>query len=208
MSESMSQLSVIKKRYLYPLIVGIRLVIGLVFMQMGAQKIVYEDFYAKGFPIRIADFLSSLQSHEAFWDLLAVGEISIGLLLVTQRFATLGALALFPMIISLYVITSQGPGTFKIVTGGFLLLNILLLAWDYRKLRVLFGGNYTLTDDRSPRRFSDIMIATGITSFVAGFVCKIHHLDDIHVVLTITSYLIFAFIPLRYAYSKFKRWIN
>lgn len=67
---------------------------------------------------------------------IAVSELAVGLLLLTRRLATLGALMLFPMITGILVITIslQWRGT-PYVNAVFLLLNGALLAYDYPRLR-------------------------------------------------------------------------
>lgn len=60
------------------------------------------------------------------------------LLLVVPRTSFIGALAYFPLILNIFVITvsMHFQGT-PFITGLMLLANIYLLCWDYDKLKYL-----------------------------------------------------------------------
>lgn len=75
-----------------------------------------------------------------YWQFLGVAQCLAGFLLLTQRFATLGALLFLPIIANIFVITlSYDFGGTPVITGLMLLANALLLAWDWPTLRVLVG---------------------------------------------------------------------
>ena len=73
-----------------------------------------------------------------YWEFLGWSQLIAGLLLMTQRYATLGAVVFFPIILNIFVITISYyfAGT-PIITGLLLLANIFLLLWDYRRLAPL-----------------------------------------------------------------------
>lgn len=66
---------------------------------------------------------------------IAISEVGTGLLLLTRRFATVGALMLVPMLVSIIVITTglHWQGTPYLV-AAFLLLAVILLVYDAPKL--------------------------------------------------------------------------
>ena len=74
-------------------LVGIRIVVGLVFMMMGSWKIGREtgDYHMGG---RIGELFNFLATVPVWWALIGWTQIVAGVLLVTQRFATVGALVL------------------------------------------------------------------------------------------------------------------
>lgn len=84
-------------------------------------------------------FFETLYRSGLYWEFLGWGQLLAALLLMTQRFATLGALMFLPIIVNIFVITLsyEFAGT-PIVTGLMLAGNIFLLTWDYPKLRILF----------------------------------------------------------------------
>ncbi len=66
-------------------------------------------------------------------------QILAGFLLLTQRFAILGAVIFFPIIVGIFVITmSYNFGITRIITGLMLLANVYLLLWDFKTLRYVF----------------------------------------------------------------------
>lgn len=75
-----------------------------------------------------------------YWKFLGVGQFIAGFLLMTQRYAKLGALMFLPIIANVFVITISYDfkGT-PIITGLMLLANILLVLWDWDELKMLFN---------------------------------------------------------------------
>ena len=70
-----------------------------------------------------------------YWKFLGWGQLIAGFLLMTQRFATLGALIFFPVTLNIFFITmSYSFGGTPIITGLLVLATIFLLLWDYNKL--------------------------------------------------------------------------
>ncbi len=75
-----------------------------------------------------------------YWKFLGVGQVVAGFLLMTQRYAKLGALMFLPIISNIFVITVSYDfkGT-PVITGLMLLANILLVLWDWDELKILFN---------------------------------------------------------------------
>lgn len=82
---------------------------------------------------------------------IAGSQVIAGLLLLTQRFATLGAILTFPILLNIFMVTVslKWQGT-PYVNAFFLLLNTWLLAYDYHKLK------FILTD--KPRELKSISL--------------------------------------------------
>ena len=75
-----------------------------------------------------------------YWKFLGIGQVVAGFLLMTQRFAKLGALMFLPIISNIFVITVSYDfkGT-PVITGLMLLANVLLVLWDWDELKILFN---------------------------------------------------------------------
>lgn len=75
-----------------------------------------------------------------YWKFLGIGQVLAGFLLMTQRYAKLGALMFLPIISNIFVITVSYDfkGT-PVITGLMLLANILLVLWDWDELKILFN---------------------------------------------------------------------
>lgn len=75
-----------------------------------------------------------------YWKFLGIGQVVAGFLLMTQKYAKLGALMFLPIISNIFVITLSYDfkGT-PVITGLMLLANILLVVWDWDELKILFN---------------------------------------------------------------------
>lgn len=91
-------------------------------------------------------FFEILYRSGLYWNFLGWSQLLAGLLLMTQRFAAIGALVFFPIILNIFVITVSYSfkGT-PVITGLMLLANIFLLLWDYQKFMPLIGMGGTET---------------------------------------------------------------
>jgi uncharacterized membrane protein YphA (DoxX/SURF4 family) len=115
-------------------IFAIRCFLGSIFVFSGLAKLIPDFPNSIGPPwleARLEPYGLAL-----FARFIAVTELAVGLLLLSRRFATLGALMLFPMITGILVttISLEWRGT-PYVNTVFLLLNATLLAYDYPRLR-------------------------------------------------------------------------
>ena len=91
-------------------------------------------------PIKSAWHLfETLYQSGLYWEFLGWSQLLAGLLLMTQLYATLGAVIMLPITINIVVITlSYSFGGTPVITVLLLLANILLVLWEYDKLLPLF----------------------------------------------------------------------
>ena len=83
-------------------------------------------------------FFEMMYQSGLYWQFLGWAQLLAGLLLLTQRYALLGALAYVSIIVNIFVITiSYDFGGTSVITGLMLLAGLLLLAWDWNRLRVV-----------------------------------------------------------------------
>lgn len=69
-----------------------------------------------------------------YWKFLGWSQLIAGALLLTQRFATLGAVMFLPVSLNIFFITLSYYFAYTpVLTGLMLLANIGLLLWDYQK---------------------------------------------------------------------------
>lgn len=73
-----------------------------------------------------------------WWKFLGLGQLIAGFLLMTQRYAKLGALMFLPVISNVFVITISYDfrGT-PVITGLMLIANIMLILWDWDEIKIL-----------------------------------------------------------------------
>ena len=127
----------------YPtVIILIRVFLGLIFFGAGMSKLYFEHkFLGIIGPVWLEDELTQygLGMYARF---IASAQVITGLLLFSQRFATLGALLLFPILLNILMVTVslEWQGT-PYVNGALLLLNIWLLLYDWSKLKFIFSDH-------------------------------------------------------------------
>lgn len=102
----------------------------------------------------IQQFFRVMHDSGLYWQFIGWIQIVAGVLLLTQRFAKLGALIFFGIIVNIFVITVsyEFTGT-PLVTGLMVLATIYLLVWDLPTLLMLVRHEGTLR--RQPLRVID-----------------------------------------------------
>lgn len=85
-------------------------------------------------------FFEVLYQTGIYWQFLGWAQLIAGFLLMTQRYAKLGALVNFPILLNVFVITiSMEFGGTPIITGLMLLANLLLIVWHWGELKSLLN---------------------------------------------------------------------
>lgn len=102
----------------------------------------------------------------------AWSQVGVGLLLLSQRFATLGTIMLLPMIANILIVTVslKWQGT-PYVNGFLLALNLFLLAADYHKIKFLFFDDAQILRQTRFRRgyaMIDVLWLAGFVLCLAG----------------------------------------
>ncbi len=143
------------------LVYGIRWFLGILFTISGLAKLIPHFPNTMG-PTNL-EFLLEPHGLALYARFIATAEVGTGLLLLTRRFATLGALFLVPMLANIIVITYSlhWQGTPYLV-AGFLVLALILLAWDYPKLAALIGNRPAPLPATIPGLVRPVFWATGL----------------------------------------------
>jgi uncharacterized membrane protein YphA (DoxX/SURF4 family) len=130
---------------------AIRLFLGIIYFTAGMSKVI-DGFPGVIGPVWLEDRLAPY-GLGLFARFIAVSEIGIGVMLLTRRFATLGAIALVPMQVCILMVTISlhWRGT-PFVLLSFLLLNAVLLAYDYPKWKFLLLEGHPGGGSQPPRR--------------------------------------------------------
>ena len=85
-----------------------------------------------------AYFFEMMYQSGLYWQFIGVAQCVVGLLLLTQRYAVLGALGFVAIMSNIFVITlSYNFAGTPVITGLMLLAGLLFLAWDWNQLRVV-----------------------------------------------------------------------
>ncbi len=125
-------------------IVYTRYLIGAAFVFASLIKIKGHRFTSEdgsAAPLHSAwHFFETLYRSGLYWQFLGVAQLVAGLLLMTQRYARLGALLFLPIVVNIFVITlSYDFGLTPVITALMLLANLLLVWWEWPALRVLLN---------------------------------------------------------------------
>ena len=137
--------SVRSKSWINTFVILTRYLIGFAFIPSGLKKIMGERFTQISIDNPIGLFFEALYMSGAYWNFIGWAQVIAALLLMTQRFATLGAICFFFIVSNIWVITISlhFSGTW-VITSLLLMAVIMLLAWDYHKLKyIFFGENYS-----------------------------------------------------------------
>lgn len=138
-----------QKIWLQIAIIYTRYLIGGAFVFASLIKIKGERFTnvkGAGSPFHSPEhFFETMYQSGVYWQFLGVMQLLAGLLLMTQRYALLGALLFLPIIANIFVITvSYDFGYTDVITGAMLLATVGLLAWDWNRLRIVFNQSVIL----------------------------------------------------------------
>lgn len=124
----------------------LRYLIGFAFVFASFVKIKGERFTQIPPTEPIGYFFEAMYSTGFYWQFLGWGQFIAGALLMTQRFATVGAVVFFPIILNVFMITHAidfGMGT-PVITTLMLLGTVYLLLWDYKKYAILFKQDHLI----------------------------------------------------------------
>jgi len=120
---------------------GLAIFLGLIFFSSGMAKLFYlHKFPGLIGPVWLEDVLSK-HNLGLFARFIAYSQVSMGFLLLTFRFRTIGAIMLLPMLLNIFLITvSQNWVGTPYLIAIFLVLNLWLLWFDHKKLLPLITG--------------------------------------------------------------------
>ena len=150
-------------------IIYTRYLIGAAFVFASVIKIKglrFISFDGASEPIHsLNHYFETMYQSGIYWQFIGWGQLLAGTLLMTQRYAKLGAILYFPIITNIFVITiSYNFANTPIVTGLMLLANMLLIFWDWNELRILVKLPYISPNASSIEKYK-IWELTGLALF-------------------------------------------
>jgi hypothetical protein len=112
----------------------LRYLIGAAFVFPSVPKILGQRFTSISTDDPAGFFFEAMYRTGFYWNFLGWAQLVAALLLMTQRFAVLGAMCFFPIILNIWLITWSlaFKGTW-LITFLMWLANLYLLVWDYRR---------------------------------------------------------------------------
>jgi hypothetical protein len=116
-------------------------------------------------------FFEVLYQTGLYWQFIGWAQLLAGFLLMTQRYAKLGALVNFPILLNVFVITiSMEFGGTPFITGMMLLANAMLLIWHWGELKSLINLPYQ-AEPKDQEENKPLWAITGLLLFLftAGY---------------------------------------
>ncbi|UKJ09337.1 hypothetical protein [Solitalea lacus] len=159
------------KHWLNIFIIYSRYLIGGAFVFASFVKIKGERFYGSDGthnPVNsMPHFFETLYQSGIYWQFLGWSQLIAGMILMTQRFATLGALLFYPIILNIFLITISYnfKGT-PFITCLMLLANTLLIIWDLHKFKPLLNNQNRVETFTHPVEKNNIWMFLGIILFI------------------------------------------
>jgi hypothetical protein len=116
-------------------------------------------------------FFEMMYQSGMYWQFLGWAQLVTGLLLLTQRYATVGAVLFLPIIANIFVITLSYDFAYTpVITGLMLWATVLLLLWDWNRLRVLL--NLPVREETTSPLFESplwVVVGAVLFGFTAGY---------------------------------------
>ncbi|MBC7777682.1 MAG: hypothetical protein H7246_19765 [Phycisphaerae bacterium] len=164
--------------------ISLRYLLGSSFVHASIFKILGIRFTLKsgeGAPINtLAHFFEAMYQSGIYWYFIGWGQLIAGFLLMSQIFSTLGAIAFFPIMLNIFIITIKFENTnILIITSLILLANIYLLLWDWNKLKFIVlpkPDNYS--DNNAEFLQRKVWIYLGVLFFLITVLIRIFKIKN------------------------------
>ena len=126
-----------------------------------------------------------MYSSGLYWRFIGIAQFITGCLLITQRYAKLGAILFLPIIANVFVITiSYNFNGTPFITGLMLLSTLFLIYWDWNTFKILFNKKPIITNTKRLENDS-LWMYIGIIYISITILLKVFFLN---------KYIIFGFL--------------
>jgi uncharacterized membrane protein YphA (DoxX/SURF4 family) len=113
-----------------------RILLAIAFIPTGTVKLLGHRFTTIPVTDPVGAYFEAMYQTGFYWNFLGAGQVAAGILLLIPATVTLGAVAFFPIILNVTVVTwSIGFRGTIYITALMLLASLFLLCWDYDRLR-------------------------------------------------------------------------
>ena len=129
-----------KSTIYYYIIIFLRIVGGTVFIPSGLLKIQGKRFSYFCPEMYSGTFFNKLHHTGFYWSFLGFCQLLTAFLLFSQRYTVLAALMFFSICTNIFIFTLSVGLVDKAVIMVFMMsVALLLIAWDWKSIRLLFG---------------------------------------------------------------------
>lgn len=146
--------SVTRNRFLQLFTAFTRILLAIGFIPPSYKKIIGQPFTVLPDSHPVGHYFNALYQTGFYYEFIGWGQMIAALLLLFPRTAHLGALAFFPIILNIAVLTSSvGFVGTNYITALMLLACTYLLAWDYDRLKPILFYRRKENSDRFKFQF-------------------------------------------------------
>jgi uncharacterized membrane protein YphA (DoxX/SURF4 family) len=132
-------------------VVNLRIFLGFAFVPAGLKKVLEQPFTDPNSRGIFHEFLHAFHATGAFYQFVGVMQLAAAVLLMSQRFATAGALLALPIFGAVTMFCWSTRAYFTAVMVTLMLLGIVgLLVWDFHKWRGVFASDERASDVHFP----------------------------------------------------------
>jgi uncharacterized membrane protein YphA (DoxX/SURF4 family) len=157
-----------RRRWLHLAVANLRILIAFAFLPAGLKKVTGQPFTDAGTSGAFHDFLHAFHATGFFYGFVGAVQLTAAALLVSQRFALLGALIALPVLAAILAFCwSTGVVPTAIVVTLMTVATVGLIAWDGHRLRALIGDAPIAAAPAAP-------IATGLWTACGVAVCLLY----------------------------------
>jgi len=140
-----------EKRWLHIFVIVLRILIGFAFIPAGLKKISGQVFTDPENTGLFHDFLHTFHGTGGFYRFVGAMQLLAAVLLITQRFATVGAIILTPILATILVFCWSTMVVPTATVVSLMSLGLLfLLLWDFHKWKPLFLADGEQVDLQIP----------------------------------------------------------
>ncbi|MGG5208608.1 DoxX family protein [Chryseobacterium sp. MIQD13] len=160
-------------RWNHWIIIHLRYLVAFAFFPSGLTKLMGNRFTVLSTDTPIGYFFEAMYRTGFYWNFLGFCQIAAGILLMTQRYALLGALMFLAILSNIWVITISlsFTGTW-VITSLMMVAIIILLIWDHHKLMPILSYNRSVTVKPYPDA-GRVWINAGIIYAICLFVLSL-----------------------------------
>lgn len=127
-----------------------RILLAIAFIPTGMVKLLGQRFTLMSPDTPVGYFFEAMYQSGFYWNFLGLGQVAAATLLLIPATAALGAVAFFPIILNITVVTwSVGFQGTIYITALMLLAAIFLLCWEWDRLRGIFVTPASRAAERS-----------------------------------------------------------
>ncbi len=130
-----------QKRWAQLFVVNLRIFIGLAFLPASLKKILGQPFTDPEKTGVFHEFLHAFHSVDGFYQFVGVMQLVVAVLLMTQRFATLGAALALPLLVAIGALCWSSAGIPTVTVVTLMTFGVIgLLLWEADRWRGIFAS--------------------------------------------------------------------